>query len=624
MMILRKIIAVALSLLMLSTLHAQNDALNLPAPLFVLQNEGVVQRYGQGAEGVSSVTPPDAFVIDFGVAPDGNRLAYRTEDALVITEIRTGQSETVDVAPGFPSRRGEGSTVAWSPTGNAIAYTTQTGLRLTLRGPDGNTAVDLINSSGDEGFYSVSWSPDGRYLVGVDAQGRRQIYRLQNGALSLASQTPPSFDMVWAAPGWVAFAPVEGGVMRMNLADSNNQSIVRPADAAYSNMTLRSNGEIAAFVRRGDAIDGPEGVYTRINPVEAREDVVGEVAIGLDGVRWTPQNDLIMVFQGGVMALVNPTDGSGFALPISGAVTYDWGRLPVPATQGYPVPRNVFFLAPDDAGITQVWQLPQSGTPPLTLTGAAQPITGYTVSVDGTFIAYSSGAQLWLQPVGGDPFTVADLSSAADAQPDFSADGQQLAYVDNSIRVFSLADGSTRVFLQNEPDRTYAAPRFSPDGAALMVDVITDAPSTGIIDLASSEVQLFPAGYASGRWLAADRVMTFGGVLPGSQAGVQFTQQGQITVVLPGSVNVADAVVIPRGQFEDIRLITGSTQLQVYDYRQPAGLIPLVEQGVVQGPHLSPDGSVVAGLANTIRTPAGELQGQLTFVSVTTGEQVTL
>ncbi|MEL7236802.1 MAG: hypothetical protein AAGK74_20025, partial [Chloroflexota bacterium] len=192
------------------------------------------------------------------------------------------------------------------------------------------------------------------------------------------------------------------------------------------------------------------------------------------------------------------------------------------------------------------------------------------------------------------------------------------------IRVFSLADGSTRVFLQNEPDRTYAAPRFSPDGAALMVDVITDAPSTGIIDLASSEVQLFPAGYASGRWLAADRVMTFGGVLPGSQAGVQFTQQGQITVVLPGSVNVADAVVIPRGQFEDIRLITGSTQLQVYDYRQPAGLIPLVEQGVVQGPHLSPDGSVVAGLANTIRTPAGELQGQLTFVSVTTGEQVTL
>ncbi|MEM6526847.1 MAG: hypothetical protein AAF653_01055, partial [Chloroflexota bacterium] len=507
--------------------------------------------------------------------------------------------------------------------GNAIAYTTETGLRAILRNADGNTPIDLINTSGG-GFQRISWSPDGRYLVGVDAQQRHQIYLLQNGALTLASQTPPSFDMVWPAPGWVAFAPTEGGIMRMNLTDNNNQSIIRPAGAAYSNMTLRTNGEIAAFVRRDESNDAPQGIYTRINPIEAREDVVGQVAIGLDGVQWTPQNDLVMVFQGGVMALANPTDGSGFALPISNAVAYDWGRLPVPATQGYPVPRNLFFLAPDDAGIAQVWQLPQSGNPPITLTAAPAPITGYTVSADGTFLAYSSASQLWLQPINGDPFSVAELSSNADARPDFSPDGQQLAYVDGSIRVFSLADGNTRVFLQNEPDRTYADPRFSPDGASVMIDVITNAPSTGIIDVASSEVQLFPAGYANGRWLAADRVMTFGGVLPGSQAGVQVTQQGQITVVLPGSVDVADAVVIPRGQFEDIRLITGSTQLQVYDYRQPAGLIPLVEDGIMQLPRLSPEGSVVAGLANTVRTPAGTLQGQLTFVSVTTGEQITL
>jgi dipeptidyl aminopeptidase/acylaminoacyl peptidase len=297
--------------------------------------------------------------------------------------------------------------------------------------------------------------------------------------------------------------------------------------------------------------------------------------------------------------------------------------------QGYAVPRNLFFLAADSAGMAQVWQLPPSGNPPLQLTQAEAAITGYTVSLDGSLIAYSSAGQLWLQPIGGSGFTVNALENDGNANPDFSPDGQTLAYVDGGIRTFSLSAGTTTVYLQDDPTTQYQNPRFSPNGAFVMMDITTSSTSTGILDLASGEVQLFPDGYGNGRWLGVDRVMTFGSVLQaGAQRGIQFTQQGQISVVLPDSISVADAITVANGQREDIRLIVresaSAEQLRVYDFRQPAGLVPLVEGGFVEQARLAPDGSVVVGLVNTGRADSGELQGQLTFVNVFTGEQLTL
>jgi hypothetical protein len=53
-------------------LAAQEDALNLPAALFVLSNEGQISRYGLGAEGVRTVTPEDSFIIDWAVKWNNN------------------------------------------------------------------------------------------------------------------------------------------------------------------------------------------------------------------------------------------------------------------------------------------------------------------------------------------------------------------------------------------------------------------------------------------------------------------------------------------------------------------------------------------------------------------------
>src|SRR5262245_35588225 len=106
--------------LFVTVIHAQ-DGLNLPTELYVLGNNGQVQRYGLGAAGISTVTPESDFVVDFGVAPDGNWLAYRTEQSLTILNMFTGESSVIENGAGVPSARGRGDTLAWSPSGDALA-----------------------------------------------------------------------------------------------------------------------------------------------------------------------------------------------------------------------------------------------------------------------------------------------------------------------------------------------------------------------------------------------------------------------------------------------------------------------------------------------------------------------
>src|SRR5690349_11146967 len=88
-------------------LHAQEDGLNLPAELYTLVNDGQVERYGLGASGVSAVTPEATIVIDFGVAPDGIWLAYRTENNLMLHNMLTGEANEIEGATaGIPPFRG--------------------------------------------------------------------------------------------------------------------------------------------------------------------------------------------------------------------------------------------------------------------------------------------------------------------------------------------------------------------------------------------------------------------------------------------------------------------------------------------------------------------------------------
>ena len=121
-----------LFILVLSFSAQAQDALNLPADLYVLLNNGQIQRYGVGAAGVVDLTPPGLFIVDFGVDSLGQQIAFRTESGLYIINVASGgnpqQIEGAERRRAALSRRGQYD--SWSPNGDALAYTTTYGARI--------------------------------------------------------------------------------------------------------------------------------------------------------------------------------------------------------------------------------------------------------------------------------------------------------------------------------------------------------------------------------------------------------------------------------------------------------------------------------------------------------------
>ena len=104
--------------LLLTALGAAAQTADLPSELFVLTNEGIIERYGVNAVGATPVTPEDIYVIDFGLDALGERLAYRTESGITLLGLTGGS--------GVPL---EGATAS-DPTANMPAPS-NTGSKLT-------------------------------------------------------------------------------------------------------------------------------------------------------------------------------------------------------------------------------------------------------------------------------------------------------------------------------------------------------------------------------------------------------------------------------------------------------------------------------------------------------------
>jgi hypothetical protein len=272
----------------------------------------------------------------------------------------------------------------------------------------------------------------------------------------------------------------------------------------------------------------------------------------------------------------------------------------------------------------QAWQLSPDGSPPLPLTSAERDVTSYAVAPDGSSIAYSSGARLWLRRFDNtNAVELASLDANTDAAPSFSADGRTIAYGDGGVWVVPTSGELPTMIAPDTDTRTYRRPRYAPDRNAILVDVIyEDGASTGVLDGASGELTELPFGYRNGEWLSRGRILTFAELAAQTQAGVQITSVDTLAseTLLPETVSVREAVVRPRAGAEDLRLVLGSGAaygpelLRLADFRAVAGLIPVWEGGFLHAPQLAPDGSLVAGT----------LGGQLVLLNPVTGDRVTV
>ena len=676
---LRRIALTIAALIVFSLPASAQEGLNLPADLYVLLNDGQVQRYGVGASGVDNLTPEDLYIVDFGIDALGERLAFRTENGLFAMNLGIDgepiplEGATADV----PAYRGSGETMAWSPTGDAIAYTTTYGARIFFNTGTTATFADLREGI----FKGLAWSPGGRFLVAEAADNIWWVYRREGFSLSLASVIPSSIGTAWISDSELVFAPADGSLRLMNLDQANAQAVLLDESVIYRLPILNTEDALLFFGRDPNDAEVPDGYGRLLRLARGAQqlETIGEVPIALNGLRWVPGGSLLVAFQGGVIALYDPSTGLGFPLPITDVVAYTWGPpgqaaapqqvIPAEAAQPTeaPAPGEIqstapaqptvepvstvnaltlaadgFFLAPEPRGIIQVWKLPANGGIPQPFTLSGSDVNEFAASSDGRQVAYVVDAELWLQVLGQQPQMLARINSFAPVEANFSADGTQIAYVDERSGVWwSVIEEDAPQLVRAVGDETFNRPQFSPGGTQLLLEVSNSSGLViGVLDLASREMVTSPVTSGDdprplhARWLRDGRIYTYvdgsaasslapgfyliDAEAPGETAGQWIPIDPDVTIrasteAVSGVLRVLEA----RG--------TGAfAPLSVVDYDLISGeTTPILEIGALVAPQLSPEGRFVSGY-DSLNQIDGIQQGAIVVIDLQNGRRYQL
>ncbi len=637
----RRIGIFALCLLLMVGYARAQDGMNLPAPLYLLTNNGQVQRVGLGTEGVTTVTPEDLFVVDFGVAPDGNWLAYRTQDGLNIRNMYTEAEAVIEEGTAdLPPSRGHGDTLAWSPTGDMIAYTTAYGARVYT-----NTPTEALFADLREGvFVNLQWSPTGAYLA-AEAEGDIWwLYRRENNALILTSAIPSSIGLSWVSPTEVVFAPANGGLIRMNLAAGNAQTILLDESWRYRLPATQPDGTLVLFGVQKVDTEVPEGSARLISlaPNTPRSSAMTEIVLELNGTNWAPNGNLILALRGGVLALILPATGEGFPLPFADVVAYSWGPLPMNTVEGVALTSEGAFLAADGNNVQQVWRLPANSSPPVQVTQASLDVTAYVVSPGGREVVFASGGRLWAQGfvTQSAPRVLVDKASFA-RELTYNPNGQQIAFVlpasegiEGGIWLVSAQGGDAKLVLAHgapnyPPGSIFSQPVFAPNINGLLVTRSAANYPEALLLMDLNALETEEIGVASKAiWLQSGFVLAYNS---GLGYGENTSEQIIYRIDPARPAEAAKIAAIPQPArivtMQDVvaaraRLVLGSSQigpraLNVADMLTTTGAITAVGNGgFMVLPVLSPDGRYLAG-----QTHEG---GALTIRDLQTGQQVTL
>jgi WD40 repeat protein len=139
-------------------------------------------------------------------SPDGERLAaVAAEGAMVIWDVPTGE-EVLRIPHQAPRASTlYSSYVAWSPSGDQIAVTFQTGghlARKLIAVRDAATGV-LQRVLSQDGVASVAWSPDGEWILGSTSVGTALVWDVSTGAerLLLSGHTNSVTGASWSPAG---------------------------------------------------------------------------------------------------------------------------------------------------------------------------------------------------------------------------------------------------------------------------------------------------------------------------------------------------------------------------------------------------------------------------------------
>lgn len=619
----------------------------LSADLFYLDAAGQVWRLplaGDEATAIA-VTPPDLAVRDFAVAPGGSWLIARTEDTITIRTLDGRQGRVIAEGVGLPGSGAPDSldwhSVGWSPDAGMIAYLTETGFQVLIPGA-GERGEALIFPVQEEPLAGLSWSPDSRWLLALRAGGGAALYSLD--PLQRRVELGHLNGHAWLADGRLAFAPAEGGLALVTPGEIESRVFLVPQDRQITLPTQRADGMLAFFSHNGSADD--PGYLNVADPLDLSFRVESGAAIQTTGLAWEPGGARLLG-QGdapGTLRLLDPLTGSQADLQPQGqAARVDWGSLPPRSVSGMTLPADLYYLAPQ-AGITQIWRLPANGSPPQAVTSAAEDVTSFDISPDGTQALYVSGNNIWRLVINSlDVTRVAVLAEQVltpSAKPAFSQDGRQIAYANGGIWTVDLDTGLALGRVTDEIPfgarerftQVYDLPRWSPDGTWIVARVtfyegsdLALIPLTGAPGRAGIPILLNLFG-AEAEWGPDGRLVVYS---DGSVYGDPY-----VTIVQPAdpptiarvlNLPVIDVQLRPDGRLALLRVpipgAGGPTTVRVHSIAANGSDLQ-AESGsfVLEGATLSPDTTLIAGLIQPRFDEQGGVTGRLAIADASTGQ----
>ncbi len=623
---------------------AAQSQTTLPADLFVLNEQGQVLRIAASGGFAATVTPPDQQVIDFGIAPDGQWIAYRSAPetpagvflAVVSVDGLSGQLMEFETA-GQPPITGRGQTLAWSPDAAAIAYTTATGVRFYLAGLGEFGAPLFVDMAGGP-FLNLAWSPGGSYLAAEAENDTWLIYRRQGDGVVEAGRVPASAGLAWVREGVLALAPPAGGLIALSLVDGSQQ-VLLGAEVLVSQPTLLSGGRLIFRVHDSS---GQTFAARRFGTVSLQGGDYQEIPAATEitaAMRWLPDGAALLATLDGALTLIEPRTDARRELMV-GVKAYAWGPLPPSEVVGVTLPTDLYFLANDAAGVTQVWRLPADGSPAMQVTAAADGVIDFGLSPDHTQIAYTTGRRLVAANLDGS--NQRELSPVAErpgagAQPAWSPDGRLIAFVRDGIWIVPSMGGPRTELLTDSLDentppdqvRVYGVPQWSPDGALLLVMVgYYEGAGLAILPITGGPAVELPIGSMDGAWLPNGQILTWasggGYVTPGLY--LVNPADLSLTTILNDAWSVLDAVPLANEVAMILRdasggaMGPGGAQPFLVPILPEALAIPHGQGGLIESPVLSPEGTFAAGLRQMHYGDYGAM-GRLAIIRLETGEQ---
>ena len=155
-------------------------------------------------------------------SPDGQRIAYSTDDGLII-------AENSDKITTLPSPSSPHATIVWSPDGQRIAYPTDDGL-IIAENSDKITTLPSPSSP----HATIVWSPDGQRIAYPTDDGLI-IAENSDKITTLPSPSSPHATIVWSPDGQRIAHASSSGIATIDVRgrDRRVQHYEHEADSGY-------------------------------------------------------------------------------------------------------------------------------------------------------------------------------------------------------------------------------------------------------------------------------------------------------------------------------------------------------------------------------------------------------